>query len=387
MCSWRCVAEVLGIDPFDVRAVTGDTDLTPVDLGSYSSRVTLMMGNAAIQAAERAREILADGGRREARECRRIGWCSPTAASSTARIPDRGVTFQEAVCMAEARFGTIGTTGSYTPPKSAGAVQGRRRRAVADLLVHRGGRRSGSRSGDRLDRPCRACGLRTTSAARSTRRWCADRSKAASTWALGEALMEEQAFRRLPPRLSQRAGAQVPVDARVQEPDEPRHAGDLHRPRRASGSGRAVRREGSRTGTAAADHAGGGQRGVRRGRRARRPDSGHAGEDPARAAGEGRRQARALGTGGVSRHRLAGAAAGRAAVGRRRRPRLERAGAHARGARPTPASKPPRGCGHDAPAAASAIARRARVDEAAAWLAEVPRTRCCSPAAPTCCRT
>jgi 4-hydroxybenzoyl-CoA reductase subunit alpha len=53
------VAEVLGIDPFDVRAVTGDTDLTPVDLGSYSSRVTLMMGNAAIQAAERAREILA----------------------------------------------------------------------------------------------------------------------------------------------------------------------------------------------------------------------------------------------------------------------------------------------------------------------------------------
>ncbi len=35
------VAEVLGIEPFDVRAVTGDTDLTPVDLGSYSSRVTL----------------------------------------------------------------------------------------------------------------------------------------------------------------------------------------------------------------------------------------------------------------------------------------------------------------------------------------------------------
>jgi CO/xanthine dehydrogenase Mo-binding subunit len=38
--------------------VTGDTDLTPVDLGSYSSRVTLMTGNAAIQAAERARELL-----------------------------------------------------------------------------------------------------------------------------------------------------------------------------------------------------------------------------------------------------------------------------------------------------------------------------------------
>src|SRR5204863_10016813 len=54
-----CVAEVLGIEPIDIRAVTGDTDLTPVDLGSYSSRVTLMMGNAAIQAAERARDLLA----------------------------------------------------------------------------------------------------------------------------------------------------------------------------------------------------------------------------------------------------------------------------------------------------------------------------------------
>jgi 4-hydroxybenzoyl-CoA reductase subunit alpha len=52
------VAEILGIDPFDIRVVTADTDLTPVDLGSYSSRVTLMTGNAAIQAAERARVLL-----------------------------------------------------------------------------------------------------------------------------------------------------------------------------------------------------------------------------------------------------------------------------------------------------------------------------------------
>src|SRR5215475_14058791 len=54
------VAEVLGIDAYDVRCVTGDTGLTPVDLGSYSSRVTVMMGHAAIQAAERLREQIAD---------------------------------------------------------------------------------------------------------------------------------------------------------------------------------------------------------------------------------------------------------------------------------------------------------------------------------------
>ncbi|MDH3217667.1 MAG: molybdopterin-dependent oxidoreductase, partial [Candidatus Krumholzibacteria bacterium] len=53
------VSEVLGIEPFDIRCVTGDTDLTPVDLGSYSSRVTVMMGNAAIQAAERVRALVA----------------------------------------------------------------------------------------------------------------------------------------------------------------------------------------------------------------------------------------------------------------------------------------------------------------------------------------
>ncbi|MFN0149080.1 MAG: xanthine dehydrogenase family protein molybdopterin-binding subunit [bacterium] len=118
-----CIAEVLGIDPFDIRAVTGDTDLTPVDLGSYSSRVTLMMGNAAIQAAERAREFLASAvaphievpkGRLVFAE-RRV---------FDAEDPEKGVTFREAVCLAEALFGTIGTVGSYTPPASAARFKG-----------------------------------------------------------------------------------------------------------------------------------------------------------------------------------------------------------------------------------------------------------------------
>src|SRR5688572_8464369 len=52
-------AEVLGIDPKDVRVHPADTSLTPVDLGSYSSRVTLMCGMAAIQAATRLREVIA----------------------------------------------------------------------------------------------------------------------------------------------------------------------------------------------------------------------------------------------------------------------------------------------------------------------------------------
>ena len=42
------VAEELGLHPSDIHLVTADTAITPVDLGSYSSRVTFMAGNAAI---------------------------------------------------------------------------------------------------------------------------------------------------------------------------------------------------------------------------------------------------------------------------------------------------------------------------------------------------
>src|SRR5690606_13666253 len=117
------VAEVLGIDPFDIRAVTGDTDLTPVDLGSYSSRVTLMMGNAAIEAATRARDLIARGvSRKLDLPVERIVFAGRRVFDSES--PERGVTFQEAVCIAEAQFGTIGTTGSYTPAKPAARYKG-----------------------------------------------------------------------------------------------------------------------------------------------------------------------------------------------------------------------------------------------------------------------
>ena len=42
------VAEELGLDYGDVRVVAADTDLCPVDLGAYSSRITFMVGNATI---------------------------------------------------------------------------------------------------------------------------------------------------------------------------------------------------------------------------------------------------------------------------------------------------------------------------------------------------
>lgn len=51
-------AEVLGVDLGQIKVVAADTRLTPVDLGSYSSRVTFMAGNAARNAAIRMRRLL-----------------------------------------------------------------------------------------------------------------------------------------------------------------------------------------------------------------------------------------------------------------------------------------------------------------------------------------
>jgi 4-hydroxybenzoyl-CoA reductase alpha subunit len=195
-----CICEVLGVAPDDVRAVTGDTDLTPVDLGSYSSRVTLMMGNAAVQAAERAREILATAvASKLALPKERLTFADRRVFDSA--DPSTGMSFQEAVIVAEAAFGTIGTTGSYTPPKSAAKFKGggvgpsptySYTAAVVEVEVDP-----------------------DTGWIAVPRVWIAhDIGQAINPtlargqvegsvyMGLGEALMEEQAFRRLPPRLS-----------------------------------------------------------------------------------------------------------------------------------------------------------------------------------------
>jgi 4-hydroxybenzoyl-CoA reductase alpha subunit len=117
------VAEELGIRPEDIRVVTADTDLTPVDLGSYSSRVTLMTGNAAIQAARRVREPIF------AAAAKKLGCPPERLRAADRRIRDaadesRSMGFVEAVVLAEAASGTLGAVGSYTPPRSVAKWKG-----------------------------------------------------------------------------------------------------------------------------------------------------------------------------------------------------------------------------------------------------------------------
>jgi 4-hydroxybenzoyl-CoA reductase alpha subunit len=110
------VAEELGLLPADVRLVTADTDTTPIDLGSYSSRVTFMAGNAAIQAARKMRGMLVEAvAAKLQREASEI-------VVGGGHVGD--FTFEQASELAEARFGTLTSAGSYTPPKIAGPYKG-----------------------------------------------------------------------------------------------------------------------------------------------------------------------------------------------------------------------------------------------------------------------
>jgi 4-hydroxybenzoyl-CoA reductase alpha subunit len=117
------VAEELGIRPEDVRVVTADTDLTPVDLGSYSSRVTLMTGNAAIQAARRVRQPIFEAAARKL-EVPVLGLRARDRRIFDAGRPERSLAFADAVVLAEAQSGTLGATGSYRPPPSVARWKG-----------------------------------------------------------------------------------------------------------------------------------------------------------------------------------------------------------------------------------------------------------------------
>ena len=194
------IAEALGIDPGNIRCVTGDTGITPIDLGSYSSRVTIMMGNAALQAAGRVREQLS------AAAAEQLNTLPERVTFSRDRVfaaedPAKSMSFIEAVALAEAKFGTLSAVGSYSPPKAPG-------------------RYKGAGVGPSPAYSFTACVVETevdphTGWVTVPKIWIAhDIGRALNPvlargqviggvyMGLGEALMEEQVFRRLPPKLS-----------------------------------------------------------------------------------------------------------------------------------------------------------------------------------------
>jgi 4-hydroxybenzoyl-CoA reductase subunit alpha len=117
------VAERLGLEPGDLTMVTADTDLTPVDLGSYSSRVTFMAGNAALEAATklRARVVQAVADKLEAAPEDLVAQAGRISVKGDM---ESGVSWPEAVVLATTATGPLVESGSYTAPKLAGPYKG-----------------------------------------------------------------------------------------------------------------------------------------------------------------------------------------------------------------------------------------------------------------------
>jgi 4-hydroxybenzoyl-CoA reductase alpha subunit len=132
-------AEVLGLALEDVVVISGDTELCPIDLGAYSSRQTLMTGNATRDAAEAVKRQIIDEAARiygmtssefEMREGKVYGTEKKGDILAKIRssykfdhrhftnLPDEGpLTFAEVARLIYAKSGSILGKGTYTPSK------------------------------------------------------------------------------------------------------------------------------------------------------------------------------------------------------------------------------------------------------------------------------
>jgi 4-hydroxybenzoyl-CoA reductase subunit alpha len=157
----QIAAETLGCSLSRVKVIAADTDLTPIDIGSYSSRVTFMAGNATLRAAQEVKKQIASAAARRMK-CApedlvfrddyvrrkdvagqgpfdfRSGQVRATQAeaSVSGRVegqilrgslqqkrkdqgPKDSITFEEAVVAAIDFHGALTGTGSYAPPPEA----------------------------------------------------------------------------------------------------------------------------------------------------------------------------------------------------------------------------------------------------------------------------
>ena len=107
------------VSTLTVKVVVTDSRVTPKDNGSYSSRVTYMVGNAAIEAANNLKGMLIEAAARKFE-------VSPEDVECLGEIyragtQDEGMTFEEVVMAALEGTGTITAKGNFdTLPESWG---------------------------------------------------------------------------------------------------------------------------------------------------------------------------------------------------------------------------------------------------------------------------
>lgn len=116
------VAEVLGLSMDNIFVVAADTLLTPIDLGSYSSRVTFMAGNAAKMAAENLKENILSAISGESNvEKNELNLTKERVFSNDSSVD---LSWVEAVEVATRGVGALNTSGYYNSPKLGGDFKG-----------------------------------------------------------------------------------------------------------------------------------------------------------------------------------------------------------------------------------------------------------------------
>ncbi len=115
----QVVAEVMRLPMQRIRVVATDSVLTPKDNGSYSSRVSFMVGNAALRAAESMRRVLVEAAAKRLEVSPEdIEWLGECARVSGT---DRSLDFAQVVNAALADAGTLTVKGTWsTPPETQG---------------------------------------------------------------------------------------------------------------------------------------------------------------------------------------------------------------------------------------------------------------------------
>lgn len=116
------VAEVLGLSLDNIFVVAADTTLTPIDLGSYSSRVTFMAGNAARQAAERLKEKVIEGvAKVQGVDSSELNFENERVFTNDGKVD---LTWFEAIENATRKVGALNVSGAYNSPKLGGDFKG-----------------------------------------------------------------------------------------------------------------------------------------------------------------------------------------------------------------------------------------------------------------------
>ncbi len=116
------VAEVLGISMDKIFVMAADTLLTPVDLGSYSSRVTFMAGNAAKMAAEKLKSEIAEAiALKMEINSEELNFSGDLVFTNDKKIE---LSWIDAVDIVTANRGAITVSGNYISPKLGGDFKG-----------------------------------------------------------------------------------------------------------------------------------------------------------------------------------------------------------------------------------------------------------------------